>query len=553
MRTSLMIFLGSFLCLTFFTATPSYACACGIATFSSEQTIVESDGTARAFLSWNEGSEHYVIDPGLRGTAQDFGMVAAFPSRPEINRAPDNLFQELFDYTKPLPSQRSGSDGTGYFGSVGATAPQSTVTVVEVKEVGDFTASVLTATDSISLAQWLRDNNYKTHDSDLENFNYYVQRGGYYFVALKLTTHTQSEEKSEYKLTPLEFIFSSPTPFVPLRLVRGTTKHQVRFSLYTASQKPLIVKGAGLVYSNLVSEQLPRELSSLERYGVEKKWLLKLNMLIDPTLIQDDLTLGEWTQPKPLQLHEGDVPLLLFQNETQNKSGVLQVADARELIFTHTLSGPSYTHTSKKSFFAEYGWLLLFLFFILLYLYKSTVLFLLGKKLNTRHTWLAWIPLIHFFFLFLLAKKPRYCIGFCGAIIGFFVFILVSGFLRELIPYYSNTYYICAAYITLSVIFIEYTLLERTLSAIAVLRGRPAWWGICSLLVPPVGIILFGILAWSDKKDFAQTSQQTQLQTPPPSLPETCTQEILSLPPKKLRPSTKKKVTKKNSKKSPIP
>ena len=321
----------------FFTS-PLYACACGIATFAPENELVESDGTARALLVWKDNVEHYVIDPGLRGNAQDFGMAVAFPSRPEISKAPDNLFNELFEYTKPIIPPRASfrNDAGSFFGATQSVPQEQVVTVIETKDVGDFTTTVLTATDSQALLEWLNQNGYKAKNSDLQNFDYYIQKGGYYFVALKLSTTSTDTSTSDYKLTPIEFTFSTPQNFIPLRLVRGTSEHNVQFTLYTLSPQPLIINGAGLMFSNTLPQQLPSDISSLNKYQGENSWIIKQNVLLDTTEINEDLVASIWNSPRETRYTDGEEPSIFHEGAVLKNAGVIEVMYPSELNFGYT-------------------------------------------------------------------------------------------------------------------------------------------------------------------------------------------------------------------------
>ncbi|MEK7123237.1 MAG: hypothetical protein AAB855_05285, partial [Patescibacteria group bacterium] len=44
----------------------------------------------------------------------------------------------------------------------------------------------------------------------------------------------------------------------------------------------------------------------------------------------------------------------------------------------------------------------------------------------------------------------------------------------------------------------------RIMSVLAVRCGRPWWWGPLMILVPPVGLVLLGIMAWSKPRDKSQ-------------------------------------------------
>lgn len=484
-------------------AATSYACACGIATFDSPDTLVESNGTAKALLVYNNGVEHYVISPGLRGNAQDFGMAVAFPSRPEITKAPDNLFEELFEYTKPIAPPRTGSIKDGFSFGAAQMAPKiESVQVIETKEVGDFTTTVLTANNSSELLTWLQNNNYNAKESDLENFDYYIQKGGYYFVALKLTTINSDTRTSDYKLTPLEFTFTHTEPFIPLRLVRGTTDHKVQFNLYTYSQQPLIVNGAGLMFSSTVPLPLPSTITSLSQYNNGQAWLIKQNVLIDASKISEDLIPTVWNSPFESRYTVGTQPIILTERTIPLTAGVMQVSDPFELNFGHEESQRIYAYDDYnppfESFWSLYGpQLMSFLIILLLHFYIGITLFFIAKKLEVHHRWRAWLPIFNISLLVSCAqKKWWWLLGILSLPILFFFLIeppYINYEIQEIIRFIGFGS-------LLSIFLFEYTLLDRIVSQLAVRLNRPSWWGPLMILIPPVGLVLLGILAWSKRK-----------------------------------------------------
>ena len=238
--------------LTILIMIPSFVSACAIASFEREGTTVEPIGLSQALIVWNDGVEHLILDPKLKGAAKDFGLAFAFPARPEVNESSRVIFRELAAYTKPKVVYRARADTGSFFGAGRSAPPASAappIIVVEEKEVGDFSVAVLQATDANALIAWLQENNYRFTDGDRANFDYYVQKKGYTFVALKM--RPQGDTVGErplyagdaFNFTPIEFVFQTPTALFPSRLARDNDPLQ-QFRVYTLSKQPLIVYGA---------------------------------------------------------------------------------------------------------------------------------------------------------------------------------------------------------------------------------------------------------------------------------------------------------------------
>lgn len=318
--------------------------ACGYRAYTPPGKSVKASELSQALIVWQGGTEHLIIDPGLNGDAADFGLVFAFPSLPEVKEAQREMFDQLEEYTRPIVQTGRSSEGLQYdgFGGIfmGATAPgQQSVTVVERKKVGDFHATVLTATSADALLQWFKKHQYQFTQNDRANFDYYISKGGYYFVALKISTTRSWFQKTapDYELRPVEFIFQTQEPIFPLRLARDDDP-QNKFRLYAIAEKPLIVPGAGLPFSGIIDSDYERkELSSLESNFVSPMWLTKLDMVIDPSKIERDLLLSQWREPE--EYRSGEIephvyrPPLLPQPEQRDAGAGIVALSAHQLNF----------------------------------------------------------------------------------------------------------------------------------------------------------------------------------------------------------------------------
>ncbi|MEK7123221.1 MAG: DUF2330 domain-containing protein [Patescibacteria group bacterium] len=342
----------TFLAVVFIVPLPLHAC--GYKAYTSPGKTVKVSELSQALIVWQGGTEHLVIDPGLSGDAADFGLVFAFPGKPEVSAAERAVFQELEDYTLPYkpPSSYSGfgeGDGAVFFGAGMPTAgAKPAVTVVEKKRVGDFQATVLTANDADALLAWFRKNRYQFTQDDRENIGYYIKQGGYYFVALKISVSGFSwfTRSKDFELRPVEFTFQTPQPIFPMRFARDDDPKS-KFRIYAISGKPLIVPGAGLPFSGLLDAQYLRdEMPSLKSYLAQSVWLTKLDMWVDPLTIEHDLTLTEWKQPESLHVTEGNVP---FFPEFEQR-------DVGAGITTGSVQFPARKITTKEFDVSELPW-----------------------------------------------------------------------------------------------------------------------------------------------------------------------------------------------------
>lgn len=119
-------------------------------------------------------------------------------------------------------------------------------------------------------------------------------------------------------------------------------------------------------------------------------------------------------------------------------------------------------HNSVAAAGLGIGLILVFLVFgVAAYVYVSLALQTIATKTNTANGWLAWIPLVNWFLMLSIAKKPMW----------WFILLLVP--------------------------FVNIVIIIMVWMAMAEARGKPNWWGIL-IIVPVANIVVPGVLAWAD-------------------------------------------------------
>jgi hypothetical protein len=456
--------------------------ACMPAPFEPEGTVVERTGESRTFIAWDRNTEWFVIDPQLRGTASEFGLAFAFPGRPEVREAPKEIFTELAEHTKP----RERPSPPGFTGAAPPDAgPEAgrLVEVIEVKEVAEFTVSILTATDAQALAGWLREHGYAFSAQDVENFDYYVRRGGAYFAALKINPQRAGDVEEGYGLSPIEFEFPAlVAPVLPLRLARDDDPEQ-ELTLYTLGEKPLVVYGAQLLYNQTTASTIDTP-ASLERYNPAGKWLSRMTFTVDPPRITEDLSLASWWRdPQPIHVYEDEVPQAISPDLRQVAAGI--VAPPTEAgVLDMTAKG---SELDWEEAGVGLGFALAF-FIYLAFAMKS-----LAKRHGVGRRWRAWVPLAQWALLVEIAGKHRSWFWFImKPTVLLFLFAVVNAMgLPEWIR-------IVWAIVTALAFFVWQIMLVLAIAAIAKRQGRryPYWLGLATAFVQPIGAIILGVLAW---------------------------------------------------------
>lgn len=256
--------------------------------------IFEPVDATSAFLAYTDGKQIVIMQPEFKGNASEFAIIYPTPSRPEVTEGPVTLFEELNNATNPrvernnIALQRAAS--------VKNTSEQS-VTVIEQKDVGDYTATVLTATNADDLVEWLEENRYNFTASDSEKVDYYVKQTGYYFIALKINMgviNLKERDLFNGELKPIQFTFKTDKPQLPMRTLKSDME-RMTFDLYTLGNRPLYIPGIDTVWSNIVNEDFLRQVPSLNEYAPKGKWLLRQEVTFRPQNSDEDvfLSVGE--------------------------------------------------------------------------------------------------------------------------------------------------------------------------------------------------------------------------------------------------------------------
>jgi hypothetical protein len=266
-----------------------------------------------AFINYEDGVQTIVMKPKWQGDAKAFGIVYPTPSKPEVIAAPVDLFWQLEEATnpwvnldQPVTLQESGAKA----------ALDEAVTVVEEKQVAEYKVTVLKATSATELVKWLKNNGYNYDKDDASKVEYYVNKGGFYFVALKVdASHFEPPVISPFvkaiedermaiqpgwfwgELSPIQISFATNKPQLPMRTLKSDMPEMV-FDLYTMSDKAVYIPGVDTIYSNLVDNEFLKKVPSLAQYNPKGKWLLRQEVKFNPSKSDADVYLEQATTEK---------------------------------------------------------------------------------------------------------------------------------------------------------------------------------------------------------------------------------------------------------------
>jgi len=314
-RVSLAVFSISILSLS--SASQALA-ACPGMWAPPEFTVMPDDNTlALVVYSEKDKKEILVLEPAFHGSAQEFGMVLPVPNKPTLEEADEEIFQFLERYTTPT---RVIASSGGWLSASDESGSEG-VTIIETKDVGDFSTVTLTAGDSSSLIDWLDENGYAYTEQDRENIEYYVEKQGYYVVAMKVNMENAKidlQGNLEGKLRPIEFSFTSEQPMLPFRIMAHDMP-TMSLTLYTLSDIAYFVSGTDVIYKEKLTDRFLHK--SLENYNPQGKWLIKMNFDFDPTKITKNIVLTRTTN---LDTQSGQSNFKINTGDLPYQSGVLE-------------------------------------------------------------------------------------------------------------------------------------------------------------------------------------------------------------------------------------
>ncbi len=197
-----------------------------------------------ALIVWNAktGQEQFVRRADFQTHAKGFGFLVPTPTKPTLSAAKDGLFNnlefELLPKKKTEVQWRVGftpllllilawaGEGRETAGSESVSnSPASgglerAVEVVEQKRVGDYNASVLRASDTATLAAWLRDHKYAVTPDTRDWLAPYV-RHDFYITAFQIVADARNESA---QAGAVNLSFQTPAPFYPYRETKAAQK-----------------------------------------------------------------------------------------------------------------------------------------------------------------------------------------------------------------------------------------------------------------------------------------------------------------------------------------
>lgn len=260
----------------------------------------DCDLRSRGQITWVilEPDGHVGLIPNVRleGPAADFGLVVPTPSVPDLVPVPVDIWDESFNLTAAAAArgdERGSGFGCGHESFV-VTEPARTedVTILVQKTVGDFDVTVLAASDSQALVDWLDQNGFDYTPDDVARFTPYVE-AGWVFTAMHLAEGVPVPSSWNINLDPVLFTFEASEVRIPLPLLSIHRSDTFPMAFFVLADHRMDLPGFTTEYANRLSpgefQAIRDRYPTLGSFLTEGRFVTRLYRLfgIDDPMDQD--------------------------------------------------------------------------------------------------------------------------------------------------------------------------------------------------------------------------------------------------------------------------
>jgi hypothetical protein len=237
------------------------ALADGCFVFRWNKNIDIKEPTQKAIIVYDAGREDLLLQVKYEGPLEEFGWLIPVPSLPTVEKGSMRPFYELSQLTQrqwgvPVPAATHGWNAGG--------GQDEAVKVIEVKTVGAYEVTILSARDAGSLERWLKLHDYSVPQGKAAIIDEYIRKD-WYFIAAKIDLRRPvglqkvsgaaprntslppqarkaiRKQLSSGELHPLRISFDSPNCIYPLKISAVSGKPS-EISLYVLSAEALLDK-----------------------------------------------------------------------------------------------------------------------------------------------------------------------------------------------------------------------------------------------------------------------------------------------------------------------
>lgn len=160
-------------------------------------------------------SEHLIQEFTFPASSPQLGMLLPVPARPTVSKLQSSPFAKLAAASLAAAAAAEGGSGFGSSGPEGLTSGPKPEPIApgEGEQVGRLTTSVIAASDSKALKQWLAGSKLGTDAATDAWLAGYAARG-FYFVAVRVAP-TPKPDAFKTVTETLQISFASALPYFP--------------------------------------------------------------------------------------------------------------------------------------------------------------------------------------------------------------------------------------------------------------------------------------------------------------------------------------------------
>src|SRR5262245_8620366 len=171
----------------------------GCFVFGWDKTVDINEPTQKATIVFDSGREDLLLQVKYEGALQDFGWLIPVPSLPTVTKGSMQPFYELSQLTQ----RQFGTPTEAASLGIRRGGPPEPVKVIEIRTVGAYEVSILSARDAGSLERWLKAHGYSIPEGRESIIDEYIKKGWYFVaariqldgdVALKLVSSTSPKD-----------------------------------------------------------------------------------------------------------------------------------------------------------------------------------------------------------------------------------------------------------------------------------------------------------------------------------------------------------------------
>lgn len=173
---------------------------------SGEQVVIVWDPATK--------TQHFVRQATFTTKAKDFGFIVPTPSKPELSVADTAVFASLAAYVE----RKKAEQKAWKLGEAKATqGVTGSIEILDTKQVGDYLATVVKASDASALNAWLKRNGFVSRPAMEQWLDHYI-RQEWVFTALKYN----GGEATETKTQAVRLSFKTDKPHYPFKMPSDT-------------------------------------------------------------------------------------------------------------------------------------------------------------------------------------------------------------------------------------------------------------------------------------------------------------------------------------------